>query len=59
MLGSWRGRVGHLDKFKASVAVRLPDAWPDDQVEAFVNYWADAIKLAWITTMPLVQSLAF
>lgn len=50
----WRGKTSHLDKFKASLAVRLPDVWPDDQVEAFVNYWADAIKLAWMTSTPQV-----
>ena len=55
-LGLWQGGVSHLDKIKASLAVRLPDAWPDDQVEAFVNFWADTIRLAWITTQPKVST---
>ena len=57
MLGKWQGGVEHLDKFKASLAVRLPDTWPDDQVEDFVNYWADAIKIAWQTITPQVDAL--
>ena len=58
VVGAWRDAVNRLEKFKASLAVRLPDAWPDDQVEAFVNYWADSIRLAWISNTPKASRAA-
>ncbi|KAK9805105.1 hypothetical protein WJX73_008354 [Symbiochloris irregularis] len=50
MMGAWQGGQGLLDKFKASLAVRLPMTWPEDQVEGFVNFWAETLKLTWENT---------
>lgn len=55
VLGVWRDHLGVLDKFKISLAMRLPGEWPEDQVEGFVNFWADSIRLAWVTTVPKVR----